>query len=135
MKADHDLAMRCHLNGALMIFDPSAEIGHHRAPSGGLRAHNARVVTNFMAKNTLTKIINPSSSEIFIYKRYYTDKQYKQHVRIKYMNQVLINGNILKRILRIFVMLYKLPYIIRGYKANLQAAEQELQSRGLHAKK
>lgn len=135
VKADHDLAMRCHLNGALMIFDPSAEIGHHRAPSGGLRAHNARVVTNFMAKNTLTKIINPSSSEIFIYKRYYTDKQYKQHVRIKYMNQVLINGNILKRILRIFVVLYKLPYIIRSYKANLQTAEQELQKRGLQAKR
>ena len=135
VKADHDLAMRCQLNGALMIFDPSAEIGHHRAPSGGLRAHNARVVTNFMAKNTLTKIINPSSSEIFIYKRYYTDKQYKQHVRIKYMNQVLINGNILKRMLRIFVMLYKLPYIIRGYKANLRTAEQELQSRGLPTKK
>lgn len=129
VKADHDLAMRCHLNGALMIFDPSAEIGHHRAPSGGLRAHNARVITNFMAKNTLTKILNPSSSEIFINKKYYSDRQFKNHVRIKYMNQLLTNGNVFRKLLRVFVMIYKMPAIKKAYKANLSAAEAELAKR------
>ena len=135
VKADHDLAMRCHLNGALMIFDPSAEIGHHRAPSGGLRAHNARVITNFMTKNTITKILNPSTSEIFIYKRYYSEKQFISHVRIKYMNQLIINGNILKKILRLFVLAYKIPSMRKGYKANLQIAMDELNKRGIKAHK
>lgn len=129
VKADHDLAMRCHLNGALMIFDPSAEIGHHRAPSGGLRAHNARVITNFMAKNTLTKILNPSSSELFINKKYYSDRQFKNHVRIKYMNQLLTNGNIFRKLLRLLVMLYKVPAIKKAYRTNLHAAEAELAKR------
>jgi len=135
VKADHDLAMRCHLNGALMIFDPSAEIGHHRAPSGGLRAHNARVITNFMAKNTLTKILNPSASEIFIYRRYYSAKQYTNHVRIKYMNQLLTNGHIFRKFLRLLVMLYKLPAIKKAYKANLHTAMEELNKRRIPVSK
>lgn len=131
VKADHDLAMRCHLNGALMVFDSSAIIGHHRAPSGGLRTHNARVITSFMTKNTVRKILNPSSSEIFIYKRYYTATQFKNHVLIKYMNQVVINGSIIKKVLRIFYLLYKVPFMRKGYKANLKTAEDELTKRGL----
>lgn len=129
VKADHDLAMRCHLNGALMIFDPSAEIGHHRAPSGGLRAHNARVVTNFMTRNTITKVLNPGPSEIFIAKRYYSEKQLKSHVRIKYMNQLIINGNILKKITRLLFLLYKIPALRKGYQNNIVIAEQELSKR------
>lgn len=131
VKADHDLAMRCHLNGALMIFDPSAEIGHHRAPSGGLRTHNARVVTNFMAKNTITKIVNPSASEIYIYKRYYSSKQFIAHVRIKYMNQVLVNGSFFKKLVRMMYMLYKIPAMRKAYKTNLAAANAELEKKGV----
>lgn len=129
VKADHDLAMRCHLNGALMIFDPSAEIGHHRAPSGGLRAHNARVVTNFMTKNTITKVLNPGPSEIFIAKKYFSEKQLKSHVRIKYMNQLIINGNILKKIARFLFLLYKIPVLRKGYKNNMATANEELAKR------
>lgn len=131
VKADHDLAMRCHLNGALMIFDPSAEIGHHRAPSGGLRAHKARVITNFMTKNTITKVLNPSTSEIFIYNKYYTNKQFRQHVRIKYMNQVIINGNIIKKLLRLIVFAAKIPSMRREYKANLGSTQEEFAKRGM----
>lgn len=131
VKADHDLAMRCHMNGALMIFDPSALIGHHRAPSGGLRAHKARVVTNYMTKNSITKILNPTTSEIFIYKKHYTGKQFKNHVRIKYMNQLLINGNAIRKLLRIFFFLYKIPAMKKAYKENKYIAESELQKRGI----
>lgn len=131
VKADHDLAMRCHLNGALMIFDPSAEIGHHRAPAGGLRAHNARVITNFMTKNTVTKVLNPSTSEIFIYNKYYTHRQFLNHVRIKYMNQVVINGNIIKKLLRLIVFAFKIPSMRRAYKANLKITKEEFAKRGM----
>ncbi|MBW7912619.1 MAG: glycosyltransferase [Taibaiella sp.] len=129
VKADHDLAMRCHLNGALMIYDPSAEIGHHRAPSGGLRAHNARVITNFMTKNTITKVLNPGPSEIFIAKKYYSEKQLVSHVRIKYMNQLIINGNILKKIARLLFLLYKIPALRKAYKANMAMVDEEMERR------
>ncbi|HEY9177103.1 MAG TPA: glycosyltransferase [Flavipsychrobacter sp.] len=129
VKADHDLAMRCHLNGALMIYDPSAEIGHHRAPSGGLRAHNARVITNFMTKNTITKVLNPGPSEIFIARKYYSEKQLISHVRIKYMNQLIINGNILKKIARLLFLLYKIPALRKGYKANMAIVDEEMKRR------
>ena len=129
VKADHDLAMRCHLNGALMIYDPSAEIGHHRAPSGGLRAHNARVITNFMTRNTITKVLNPGPSEIFIARKYYSEKQLKSHVRIKYMNQLIINGNILKKIARLLFLLSKIPALRKGYKANMAIVDEEMERR------
>lgn len=129
VKADHDLAMRCHLNGALMIYDPSAEIGHHRAPSGGLRAHNARVITNFMTKNTITKVLNPGASEIFIARKYYSEKQLISHVRIKYMNQLIVNGNILKKIARLLFLLYKIPALRKGYKANMAMVDEEMERR------
>lgn len=130
-KADHDLAMRCHNNGALMIFDPSALIGHHRAPSGGLRAHKARVVTNYMTKHSATKITTPPPSEIFIYKRYYTTKQYRNHICIRYMNQVLVNGSIFKKLLSIAYFLYKLPALKKAYGKNEAIADAELKRRRL----
>lgn len=129
VKADHDLAMRCHLDGALMIYDPSAEIGHHRAPSGGLRAHKARVVTNYMAQNTITKVLDPSPSEIFICKKYYSDKQFKNHIRIKYFKQVFIKGNILRKILRCIVLLVKIPGMSKTYRRNKAIALEELSKR------
>ena len=135
VKADGDLAMRCHLNGALMIFDPSAEIGHHRAPAGGLRAHNARVVTNFMTKNSVTKVLNPSTSEVFIYNKYFCWKQFKQYVRIKYFNQILIKGNILKKILRLIVLCFKSPFMYRAYKKAVNTTLAEFDKRGIAVKK
>lgn len=135
VKADGDLAMRCYLNGALMIFDPSAEIGHHRAPSGGLRAHNARVITNFMTKNSITKVLNPSTSEVFIYNKYFSWKQFKQYVRIKYFNQLLIKGNLLKKILRLIFLLFKSPFMYRDYKKAVSTTLAEFDKRGIAVKK
>lgn len=133
VRADHDLAMRCHMNGALMVFDSSALIGHHRAPSGGLRAHKARVVTNYMTKNTITKILNPTTSEIFIYKKYYTPHQYKNHIRIKYANQLVVNGNIIKKALRVFYFLFKIPSMKKAYRQNEKVVNEEFRKRGIKA--
>ncbi|WP_276133190.1 glycosyltransferase family 2 protein [Polluticoccus soli] len=126
IRADHDLAMRCHLDGALMVFDSSAVILHHRAPSGGLRTHNARVITNHIAKNSITKIAVPTSSEIYLAKKYYSTLQYKSYIRIKYLNQLLINGSVFRRLLRGLVFVYKLPALVRSYKENYSSAEQAL---------
>lgn len=126
IRADHDLAMRCHLNGSRMVFDSSAVILHHRAPVGGLRTHNARVITNHISKNSLTKFAVPASSEIYLVKKYYSPLQYKNYIRIRYFNQLVVKGNVVRKVLRILVFLYKLPSIRRSYKTNLQAAEKAL---------
>lgn len=126
IRADHDLAMRCHFTGALMIFDPTALIHHHRAPAGGLRAHKARVVTNYMVKNSVSKFVNPTSSEIYLAKKYFGDKQVRNYVRIKYINQLTIKGNIIKRLLKLVVFVIKLPSLYSGYKKNERLALAEL---------
>jgi GT2 family glycosyltransferase len=126
IRADQDLAMRCHLQGTLMIFNPSATIHHHRAPVGGLRTHKARVVTNFMAKNSITKFVVPTSSELYLVMKYFNAKQFKSFVRIKYFNQLMVNGSIFRKIAKLFVFAFKYPSINKQYRKNLQAAEQAL---------
>lgn len=118
IRADHDLAMRCHLAGALMIFNPSATIYHHRAPVGGLRAHKARVVTNHMVKQSLSKFTVPTASELYLVKKYYNGVQFKSYVRIKFLNQLFINGGVLKRIAKTAYFIFKSPSLFRKYKQN-----------------
>ncbi|RYD59438.1 MAG: glycosyltransferase family 2 protein [Sphingobacteriales bacterium] len=122
IRADGELAMRCHLNGTLMIFDSSATIYHHRAPMGGLRAHKARVITNYISKNSISKFSLPTSSEIYLVKKYFKDEQYRNNMRIKYMSQLAVNGGIIRKIMRAIVLLVKLPYIRKTHKANVLAA-------------
>ncbi len=126
VRADFDLAARCHLLGAFMIFDPSAEIGHHRAPVGGLRAHKARVITNYMSKNMLTKVAKPTSSELYLVRKYFSPLQFKIYVRMKLLNQIVINGSPLKKILRLFVILFNSPSMYTTYKRHLKEATVEL---------
>lgn len=130
IRADYDLSLRCHERGALMVFDSSAMIDHHRAPSGGLRAHNARVITNSISKNSITKFAEPTSSEIFLVKKHFNALQYKMFIRIKFFDQLMIRGNILRKLARAIVFLYKWPSIKRRYKQNLAIANAELKQRG-----
>lgn len=129
IRADYDLALRCHESGALMIFDSSALIDHHRAPSGGLRAHKARVVTNAISRQSINKFAEPAVSEIFLVKKHFNVLQYKMFIRIKFFNQLFIKGNSLRKIARILMFGAKLPAIIKRYKANVKLAEQELNRR------
>lgn len=118
IRADHDLAMRCHLVGSLMIFNPSATIFHHRAPVGGLRAHKARVVTNHMVKQSLSKFTVPTASELYLVKKYYNPVQFKAYVRIKFLNQLFIDGGVLRRIAKTAYFIFKSPSLFRKYKQN-----------------
>jgi hypothetical protein len=130
IRADGELAMRCHLSGTLMIFDPAATIGHHRAPAGGLRTHNARVITNYISKNSVSKFVMPTSSEIYLMKKHFSDEQYKNSIRIKYMSQLSINGGFMRKLLRALVLLIKMPSIRKTHKANVLAATEAVNSTG-----
>jgi GT2 family glycosyltransferase len=126
IRADHDLAMRCHLNGALMIFDPSAVIYHHRAMKGGLRTHKARVVTNYMVKNSVTKFTVPTSSEIYLVKKYFNDQQLRAFVRIKFLNQLFISGGLFRKIVKAFYYLLRWPGLYKLYLEHKSQAEAQL---------
>ncbi len=129
IRADYDLALRCHQKGALMVFDSSALIDHHRAPVGGLRTYKARAVTNRTSKNSITKFAEPTSSELFLLKKYFGKTEYVNYVRIKYFDQLMVNGSAFKKLARLIVFIAKLPGIRKRYKANLETALNELQSR------
>lgn len=131
IRADYDLALRCHQNGALMVFDSAAVIDHHRAPVGGLRTYKARVITNRISKNSITYFAEPTSSEMFLVKKHFNKKQYNYYIRIKYFDQLLVHGSLLKKVLRLLVFIYKLPGFIKSYKKNLATANAELQNRGI----
>ena len=129
IRADYDLALRCHEKGALIIFDSSALIDHHHAPVGGLREHNARVLTHKESKQSLSKFVEPTSSEIFLVKRHFAEKQYKSYIRIKYFNQIFVKGSVLKKLIRGLLFLLKTPIFYMRYKQNLTLADTELRSR------
>ncbi|OSZ82384.1 hypothetical protein CAP35_03690 [Chitinophagaceae bacterium IBVUCB1] len=131
IRADYDLALRCHNNGALMIFDSSATIHHHRASVGGLRTYNARAITNRLSKNSITRFAEPTSSELFLVKKHFNEKQFKMFVRIKYFDQLIVNGSIIKKTLRLLVFIWKIPAFIKRYKQRLAEANDELRSRGV----
>lgn len=130
IRADYDLALRCHELGALMVFDSSALIDHHRAPSGGLRAHKARTITNAMSKSSVSKFAEPTASELFLVKRHFSQEQFKMFVRIKYFEQLAVKGNIFKKLLRLLVFLFKWPAMQKRYRQRLSEADAELRLRG-----
>jgi hypothetical protein len=110
----------------MMIFDSCATIYHHRAPAGGLRAHNARVVTSYMAKNSVSKFLNPTSSEIYIANKYYNSAQKTNYIKIKYFNQLVVSGSIIRKAMRIAAFIFKAPSLYKTYKANEKAANKAL---------
>lgn len=126
IRADHDLAMRCHRAGALMIHDAGIRVFHHRAPVGGLRAHKARVVTRNMSRNSWRVFVGPTASEIYLAAKYFPWSQVRQYLLIKYLGQVSMNGGIFLRGLRLMAFLFHIPRFVREYRQRSREARQAL---------
>ena len=107
IRADHDLAMRCHQLGALMIYDYASRILHHRAPSGGLRTHQARAKTRYQSKNTISTLVFPTTSEIYLTKKYFSPELVGEEIRIRKLSLLFINGNAIKKLIRIVFVLIR----------------------------
>ncbi len=108
-RADGDLGMRIYLSGFLMVLDPLISILHHRAPIGGLREHNARVNTRGGSRSRIFEYNLPSVSDIYLAKRYFSDKQINEMLWIKILGTFSIVGPIWKRILKIIFGIVSLP--------------------------
>jgi GT2 family glycosyltransferase len=112
-RADHDLGMRLHLGGALLVYDPAVEVFHHHAPAGGLRTHGARKVTRASARRSLTERHLPTATQLYLAHRYYSPHQRREGRRISLLAVLMGEGSASRRLARAAVQLALLPSSIR----------------------
>jgi glycosyltransferase involved in cell wall biosynthesis len=115
IRADQDLAIRCRMLGAHMIFDSSLRILHHRAPVGGLRWHQQRVLTRHISKKSPFKIQYPAESEYYLFRKYFSATQRREYAYILMLSQLFLQGSIFKKLLRAGYFLLNLPKIWARY--------------------
>jgi glycosyltransferase involved in cell wall biosynthesis len=108
-RADGDLGMRLYLSGALMVLNPEISVLHHHAPSGGLRAHKARVVTYASSRRRLTHRHLVSPTEIYLAMRYFSARQLREELWLRTLGTFIIRGSKLKQVMKFIVSLLYLP--------------------------
>ncbi len=126
IRADNDLAIRCHLQGALMLINNDIEIFHHRAPVGGLRFHNQRKVTFHMAQNNITDYVIPTETEYYIAYKYFTKRQVKEYLVRGKINLFTVKGNFFKKAIKVPYILYIFLSIKKKKKINRKKALETL---------
>lgn len=97
-RADAELGMRLYLSGTLMMLNPEISVFHHHAPRGGLRAHNARVITYASSRRRLTHRHLPSASEIYLMRRYFSARQVREALWIRAAGTLSMEGSRWKRL-------------------------------------
>ena len=108
-RADQDLGMRIYLSGAVMVYNPDIAVLHHHAPRGGLRSHKARVITYASSRRRLTHRHLPSVSEIYLLKRYFTERQVRESLWLRALGTFSVRGGVVKKLLKVLVSLFLLP--------------------------
>ncbi|MFN2386435.1 MAG: glycosyltransferase family 2 protein [Thermoanaerobaculia bacterium] len=108
-RADRDLGMRIYLSGALMVLHPEIPVVHHHAPSGGLRAHGARVVTYASSASRLTHRHLPSATEIYLARRYFTPRQVRESVWRRAVSTLSARGGPIRRLAKLLLGIVLLP--------------------------
>jgi glycosyltransferase involved in cell wall biosynthesis len=112
-RADHDLGMRIYLTGMLMVLNHEISVLHHRAPAGGLRAHQARVITYASSRQKLNLRHLPSVTELYLALRYFTPRQLREMLWLRTFGTFSIRGHRGKRLLKFFAGVACLPDTIR----------------------
>ena len=121
-RADHDLGMRIYLTGMLMVLNHEISVLHHRAPAGGLRAHQARVITYASSRQKLNLRHLPSVTELYLALRYFTPRQLREMLWLRTFGTFSIRGHRGKRLLKFFAGAACLPDTIRRIRReHLQA--------------
>jgi glycosyltransferase involved in cell wall biosynthesis len=127
-RADGDLGMRVYLSGALMMYSPDISLIHHHAPRGGLRAHKARVITYSSSRHNLRhrQIISPS--EIYLNRRYFTDRQVREAMTLSALGTFSIRGNAVRRLAKVGLGLIYLPNTLWRIRKNSRQADDMLKT-------
>lgn len=125
-RADHDLGMRLHLAGALLVYDPAVRVFHHHAPGGGLRTHGARTVTRSSSRHSVLTRHLPSPTEMYLGHRYFTERQNREARAISLLTQLSGDGPRWRRVFRLMAQLALLSSSMKQLRATrMQAAEME----------
>lgn len=108
-RADGDLGMRVYLSGALMLLEPAAAVIHHHAPSGGLRAHRARVATYAGSRARLTERHLSSATERYLIRRYFSPRQAREALWLNVLGTFSLHGGPGRRLAKAALSLILLP--------------------------
>ena len=127
-RADGDLGIRIYLTGTLMILNPDIRVLHHHAPSGGLRVHKARKVTYAGSRRNLLIRHLPAVSEIYLGKRYFTNKQVYESLWLRAFATYSIRGGIGRKLLKTLVSTALLPDTVWKIRQRYREAEELLKS-------
>lgn len=106
-RADGDIAIRMHLAGKLMILNPDIKIYHHRAPIGGLRMHNARVISRADARKNINLFNIPSTTELYLSMKYFDNIQLAENKSLKFISMMTYEGSMLKKVNKALLFLIK----------------------------
>ncbi len=128
-RADHDVGMRLHLSGAVLLYDPSVEVFHHHAPAGGLRTHGARKVTRAGSRRSLTQRDLPAVTQLYLGRRYFTDHQRAEGRLITLVGMLSGSGSPTQRLARAAVQITLLPSSIRRWHDADRAAASKIATR------
>lgn len=123
---DGDLGIRLYLAGATLLYNPQISVLHHRAPSGGLREHKARVITHSSSRQKLFHRRFPHISEVYLAKRYFTPGQVREALLLSIVGTFSVRGGIIRKLLKIFISTLLLPNSLYQIKKRLRGAEELL---------
>jgi glycosyltransferase involved in cell wall biosynthesis len=127
-RADGDLGMRLYRSGALMVLNPSIAVLHHHAPRGGLRSHQARVITYASSRRRLLVRHLPAATEIYLARRYFTPRQVREMLWMRAFGTLSLHGSLWKRVLKAGIGVVCLPWtgwqIARQYQSAARMLER-----------
>ncbi len=123
-RADADVGMRMYLSGALMLLNPGIAVLHHHAPRGGLRSHNARVVTYASSRASLIQRQIPSATQIYLSKRYFYPWQVRESFWLSVFSSFSLVGPLWRRILKAIVSFVLLPDTLMQLWRNARQADE-----------
>jgi glycosyltransferase involved in cell wall biosynthesis len=125
-RADGDLGMRVYLSGALMVLEPAASVLHHHAPSGGLRAHQARVVTYSSSRSRLTHRRLASPTEIYLAHRHFSQRQVREWRWLNLLGTFSLHGSLGQSIAKAAISFFLLPDSLLKLRRNNRKAVELL---------
>ncbi len=109
-----------------MVLNPNISVLHHHAPRGGLRAHGARVITYASSRSRLLHRHLPSVSEIYLAKRYFTDRQVRESLWLRAFGTLSVRGSRWKKLAKGVLGLVLLPDTLRRIRSRYRQAEAML---------
>lgn len=127
-RADGDLGMRLYLSGQLMVLNPEISVFHHHAPRGGLRTHKARAITYASSRTNLFHRHLPSVSEIYLAKRYFSERQVRESLWLRAFGTFAQRGSKTRKVLKSLIAITLLPDTWMKIRQHTHQAEQLLET-------